>query len=404
MKTTLLSLKAFFTICLLCLVGGVSTSAQNTYTKVTSEDQLVAGGIYVIVNENYKVAMSWQDNNNRRAISIEINNNSITLADADIANAETDKTVYELQLGGETGKWTFYDKINNGYLFAPGTTKKGGKPYNYLKTQKTIDAKSQAKISFDAKGNSSIVFSAQNANTLRFNDNNHSTSTDPEKNQQLFSCYKSGQDPVQLYRKVGTFPLTTAQYGTYYTEDAYIMPEGVTGYTITSEDGKTLKFNKTYAAGAVVPAKTALLLKATEKLTADKVYTYTIVNSTEVAPTDNLLHGSVAEATTSVEGAKAYYKLANDDVDHLGFYYGAENGGEFKNGAHKAYLAVKTETLSQMRGFSFDSMTTGINHVVANAEHAKSTVIYDLNGRRVNSLNAAAKGVYIVNGKKVIVK
>ena len=404
MKTTLLSLKAFFTICLLCLVGGVSASAQNTYTKVTSEDQLVAGGIYVIVNENYKVAMSWQDNNNRKAISIEFNNNSITLADADIANAETDKTVYELQLGGETGKWTFYDKINNGYLFAPGTTKKGGQPYNYLKTQKTVDAKSQAKISFDAKGNSSIVFSAQNANTLRFNDNNHSTSTDPEKNQQLFSCYKSGQDPVQLYRKVGTFPLTTAQYGTYYTEDAFVMPEGVTGYTITSEDGKTLNFNEAYAAGAVVPAKTALLLKATEKLTADKVYTYTIVNSTEVAPTGNLLHGSVAEATTSVEGAKAYYKLANDEVDHLGFYYGAENGGEFKNGAHKAYLAVMTENLSQKRGFSFDSMTTGINHVAANAEHAKTTVIYDLNGRRVNSLNAAAKGVYIVNGKKVIVK
>lgn len=393
MKTTLLSLKAFFTICLLCLVGGVSASAQNTYTKVTSEDQLVAGGIYVIVNEENNVAMSWQDEKNRKPTSINIKNNSFTLADADIANAKTDKTVYELELGGETGKWTFYDKINNGYLFAEGT-KKGTKNNNFLKIQETINAKSQAKISFDAKGNSSIVFSAPNANTVKYN-----SSSTPK----LFSCYASGQKPVQLYRKVGTFTLTNAQYGTYYTEDAFVMPEGVLGYTITSEDGKTLNFNEAYAAGAVVPAKTALLLKATEKLTADKVYTYTIVNSTEVAPTDNLLHGSVAEATTNVEGATAYYKLANP-TEGPGFYYGAENGGAFKNGAHKAYLAVKTEALSQMRGFSFDSMTTGINHVVANAEHAKTTVIYDLNGRRVNSLNAAAKGVYIVNGKKVIVK
>lgn len=392
MKTTLLSLKAFFTICLLCLVGGVSASAQNTYTKVTSEDQLVAGGIYVIVNEKNNVAMSLQTERNRKECSITIKNNSFTLADADIANAETDETVYELQLGGETGKWTFYDKINNGYLFAEGT-KKGTRNNNFLKIQETINAKSQAKISFDAEGNSSIVFSAPNANTLKYN-----------PSAKIFSCYASGQNPIQLYRKVGSFPLTTAQYGTYYTEDAFVMPEGVTGYTITSEDGKTLNFNGNYVAGKTVPAKTALLLKATEKLTADKVYTYTIVNSDEIAPTDNLLHGSVAEATTSVEGAKAYYKLANDEVDHLGFYYGAENGGEFKNGAHKAYLAVKTETLSQKRGFSFDSMTTGINQVVANAEHAKSTVIYDLNGRRVNSLNAAAKGVYIVNGKKVIVK
>lgn len=393
MKTTLLSLKAFFTVCLLCLVGGVSASAQNTYTKVTSEDQLVAGGIYVIVNEENNVAMSWQDEKNRKPTSINIKNNSFTLADADIANAKTDKTVYELELGGETGKWTFYDKINNGYLFAEGT-KKGTKNNNFLKIQETINAKSQAKISFDAKGNSSIVFSAPNANTVKYN-----SSSTPK----LFSCYASGQKPVQLYRKVGTFTLTNAQYGTYYTEDAFVMPEGVLGYTITSEDGKTLNFNEAYAAGAVVPAKTALLLKATEKLTADKVYTYTIVNSTEVAPTDNLLHGSVAEATTNVEGATAYYKLANP-TEGPGFYYGAEDGGAFTNGAHKAYLAVKTKALSQMRGFSFDSMTTGINHVVANAEHAKSTVIYDLNGRRVNSLNAAAKGVYIVNGKKIIVK
>lgn len=210
----------------------------------------------------------------------------------------------------------------------------------------------------------------------------------------------AGDDAVA---STDNFTITTARYGTYYTEDAFVMPEGVTGYTITSADGKTLNFNGNYVAGKTVPAKTALLLKADEKPAANKDFTYTIVNSDEVAPTDNLLHGSVAEATTNVEGAKAYYKLAQGE-DGIGFYYGTEDGGAFKNGAHKAYLAVKTPVLSQMRGFSFDSMTTGINHVVANAEHAKSTVIYDLNGRRVNSLNAAAKGVYIVNGKKVIVK
>lgn len=210
----------------------------------------------------------------------------------------------------------------------------------------------------------------------------------------------AGDDAVA---STDNFTITTARYGTYYTEDAFVMPEGVTGYTITSADGKTLNFNGNYVAGKTVPAKTALLLKADEKPAANKDFTYTIVNSDEVAPTDNLLHGSVAEAMTSVKDATAYYKLAQGE-DGLGFYYGAENGGAFKNGAHKAYLAVMTPFLSQMRGFSFDSMTTGINHVVANAEHAKSTVIYDLNGRRVNSLNAAAKGVYIVNGKKVIVK
>ena len=199
----------------------------------------------------------------------------------------------------------------------------------------------------------------------------------------------------------GSFTITSARYGTYYTEDAFVMPEGVTGYTITDKNGESLTLNADYPANEVVPAKTALLLKATEKPATKQEFTYTIVNSTAAAPADNLLHGSVEATETHVEGATAYYKLAEGD-EGLGFYWANANGTAFTNGANKAYLAIKGN-MSQMRGFSFESMTTGINNVVANTNNSKNAVIYDLNGRRVNSLNAA-KGVYIVNGKKVIVK
>lgn len=209
----------------------------------------------------------------------------------------------------------------------------------------------------------------------------------------------AGDDAVASTDK---FTITPAQYGTYYTEDAFVMPEGVTGYTITDKNGESLSLNAAYPANEVVPAKTALLLKATEKPATNKEFTYTIVNSDKVAPEGNLLHGSVEATKTHVEGATAYYKLAKGE-EGIGFYWANENGGAFINGANKAYLAVTTGSLSQMRGFSFESMTTGINNVVANTNNSKNAVIYDLNGRRVNSLNAA-KGVYIVNGKKVIVK
>lgn len=200
----------------------------------------------------------------------------------------------------------------------------------------------------------------------------------------------------------GFFTITSAQYGTYYTEDAFVMPEGVTGYTITEKNGESLTLNADYPANEVVPAKTALLLKATEKPATNQEFTYTIVNSTAAAPADNLLHGSVEATETHVEGATAYYKLAQDKEEGIGFYWANANGTAFTNGANKAYLAIKGN-MSQMRGFSFESMTTGINNVVANTNNSKNAAIYDLNGRRVNSLNAA-KGVYIVNGKKVIVK
>lgn len=210
-------------------------------------------------------------------------------------------------------------------------------------------------------------------------------------------------DNLELYAvKTGSFTITPARYGTYYTEDAFIMPEGVTGYTITDKNEESLTLNAAYPANEVVPAKTALLLKATETPATNQEFTYTIVNSDEVAPADNLLHGSVEATETHVEGATAYYKLAQDKEEGIGFYWANANGTAFTNGANKAYLAIKGN-MSQMRGFSFESMTTGINNVVANTNNSKNAVIYDLNGRRVNSLNAA-KGVYIVNGKKVIVK
>lgn len=378
MKTTLLSLKAFFTICLLCLVGGVNVMA-DTYTYTFQKGDLEFN--FPLTKSFNKV--TWTINGTTTAYNVDKTNLTKNLG------LQLGKSKNEINLNFSTDqiKGTITSikveaavsgKTNPGNIIV----KVGGKNYG------SAEIKSNPATAYEFTGNLS--------GKIDINFNNGTAKKSAVYVKSITITYSAA--------KTGTFTITPARYGTYYTEDAFVMPEGVTGYTITDKNGESLTLNAVYPANEVVPAKTALVLKATEELTANKEYTYTIVNSTAVAPTDNLLHGSVAEAMTNVKGAKAYYKLANDEVDHLGFYYGAENGAAFTNGAHKAYLAVKTETLSQMRGFSFDSMTTGINHVVANAEHAKSTVIYDLNGRRVNSLNAAAKGVYIVNGKKVIVK
>ena len=386
MSSKLLSL---FTACLLFLVGG-SAWAQDTYTytKVTSEDQLVAGGHYIIVNDIEGVALGQQNTNNRVAIDdITFSNNETTIAKEGIASSSSDSKVFDFVLGGESGAWTFYDTCNNGYLYAASSSK------NYLKVQTTIDDNSKASITLAANGNATIKFLGKNSrNIIKYN-----KSTIPR----LFSCYGGGQQVVQLYVRTTPFTLTTAQYGTYFTTDAFVMPEGVTGYTVTDKDGENLTLNEAYVAGTTVPASTALVLKATEELTESKTFNAVVVNSTEAAPAGNLLHGTVEEAQTNVEGATAYYKLANGDKG-LGFYYGAENGGAFTNGAHKAYLAVKGN-LSQMKGFSFDGMTTGINQA-STAKTNDNANIYDLNGRRIQSLSTAQKGIYIVGGKKVIVK
>lgn len=209
---------------------------------------------------------------------------------------------------------------------------------------------------------------------------------------------------LSTYSGVGSFKITEAGYGTYYSSKAYTMPEGVKGYTITGNEGTSLVMKEAYAAGAVVPAKTALVVEGA----ANKYYTL-VAASTELTPAKNKLHGSDKAEMTYVVGTNVkYYKLSyNNEGNNLGFYWGSENGAAFTNGAHKAYLALDSETLlSQSRGFSLADLahgvTTGINTTVKSA--TQSTFIYDLNGRRINSLNGAAKGVYIMNGQKVLVK
>lgn len=198
--------------------------------------------------------------------------------------------------------------------------------------------------------------------------------------------------------------ITDAQYGTAYYADAFFMPTGATGYIAESNGNGGITLKETYAEGDLVPAKTALVLNAPKGK-----YDICLAESEDVAPATNLLHGTTSEDFTFVEGGTyKYYKLSYDsNGENLGFYYGDDNGTEFINEAHKAFLAIPTTNGASMaKGFALNDMfkggeVTGINNATI---ATKSAVIYDLNGRRINSLSGAAKGIYIMNGQKVLVK
>ncbi len=178
----------------------------------------------------------------------------------------------------------------------------------------------------------------------------------------------------------------------YYSDRALVVPENVAAYTYKVTNGK-LDESYLYNAGETIPAATGVVLKA-----APGEYTFAASQEAGDVDTDNLLKGS-DEATLTTGGA-VYYKLSLNkagDANSVGFYYGAADGAAFTNGAHKAYLALPT--VSGVRAFLFNEGTiTGIQNATAN--NAASQV-YDLQGRRVQS---AQKGLYIINGKKVLVK
>ena len=164
----------------------------------------------------------------------------------------------------------------------------------------------------------------------------------------------------------------------------------------------TENINGTEVVGYYVPSKTGVLVYTTdENLKYYEVENKTVsaleadVNMLQPAPTN----GGVFEATDAYK----YYKLAYDDFDNktgLGFYWGAPEGGKFFVKAGTAYLAVPKVNAAGAKGFTLSGEATGIEGVNANVENAKA--IYNLNGQRVASM--AKPGLYIVNGKKMVVR
>ena len=203
---------------------------------------------------------------------------------------------------------------------------------------------------------------------------------------------------VITYNKIQRdFSISTVGYATYFTNHAFIMPEGVEGGIITAVDGQSLSIDYRYVAGDVVPAQTGLLLRGEQA-----VYRYNTTQTDLVAPAENMLTGLLVDGETTAEGDVLYYKLANDATDGLGFYWGAADGGAFYIAANKAYLAVPKAM--GVRGFSLqDIATTGITNV---AQRPFQKGIFDLHGRCINvtDVNLLKQGVYIVNGKKMIVR
>lgn len=151
--------------------------------------------------------------------------------------------------------------------------------------------------------------------------------------------------------------------------------------------------------GYYVPANTGVLIVGFDATTT---YYFPAEAQTVTLPANQLkpapANGGVFEATADYK----YYKLAYDNYDTqegLGFYWGAPEGGKFFVKAGTAYLAVPAGD-ANAKGFAFNGEATGIEGVNANVENAKA--IYNLNGQRVASM--AKPGLYIVNGKKMVVR
>ena len=198
--------------------------------------------------------------------------------------------------------------------------------------------------------------------------------------------------------------ITEAGYATLYLGFDATIPElqgdncGV--YTITSVGNGYAHME---AVAGTLPANTGVVVKADEGK-----YTFVQSPSTPADIEKGLLKGTLAREQITKEADMEYYILS-DEYEPVGFYI-AGNGAKndyFWNDANKAYLVISKEMAQGSTGFRFNiDGTTGVEEVKTEngtngRSESKVKAVYDLQGRKVEN---PSKGIYIINGKKVIVK
>lgn len=177
--------------------------------------------------------------------------------------------------------------------------------------------------------------------------------------------------------------VTTAAYATHVLADDidFTATSDVKAYAAKVEGDKI-----TLTEVSAAPKGTPLVIAATKD-----VYTLTKAATTPAAVTDNDL---VAGPVTG--DGSSYYVLGKDADGKLGF--GLLASGSTLPGT-KAYIPASKFTSAPSFAY-FDGETTGVSEVRSQKEDVRGEY-FNLNGQRVAQ---PTKGLYIVNGRKVVVK
>lgn len=213
--------------------------------------------------------------------------------------------------------------------------------------------------------------------------------THNEKNDTYSTNQSAGLDYIYIQRTgdaTETVSVSDAGYATYATTNNIEVPESNDVKVMTvkvNEDKSTITLHEVKA-GTVIPAYTGILVKA-----AKGDYNFVVTSDKGETLANNDLKAA-KEAVTS-DGA-TFFALTKMDTK-VGF---ALVANEVVIPAGKAYLMVENGTPAKF--FGLDGEATGINSVkTAKADGA----YYTLEGVKTTK---PVKGLYIHNGKKIVVK
>ena len=214
------------------MAGIEMQGASELFSQISDSDQLAEGLEVIFLDEDVEHAMGAESSNGNYRTAV---TTGFTAHSNSVERTSSDVAVFTLEAGASDGTWSF--KGLDGYLAASTTGN------NYLKTQKDKNGYASWNVLVKNDGTATIQAVNGSRNLLRYN------SSSPR-----FSCYKSGQSAVKLYRKgTGTSfdddPLTAeSEYGAYVSGGRRTYVRGTDQLLRSYEDGK-LKFVILNAAG-----------------------------------------------------------------------------------------------------------------------------------------------------------
>ena len=228
---------------------------------------------------------------------------------------------------------------------------------------------------------------------------------DDQNSDPRLAYWTTGADNGSTFTATQVLPSSLITYNTFesagYTTlyvDYPILVTNAKVYTGQRNDAQT-SVEMILATDNIIPANTGVVL-VKDGTNALQDQTYTISNEPGTVARGDISGTTTAIALTN-ETRNNYrvFGLSNASPQRLGFFRPSSSVASIP--ANKAFYDL---TGSGVQGFvlSFDGMETGIalDQIMQPSPEADKPA-YDLSGRRVNH---AAKGIYIIGGKKVIVK
>ncbi len=179
-------------------VSAADEAKQYTYTLVTTAEELetrAKDSIFLMISSNQPgpaKALSCQSGNLRKTADVTVTaDKTVELpedAQAWTADDKDTEKVFRLKLQPienieNEPRWTFFDPVTNGYLYAPG----GG---DYLRTSSTQLPAAMFSLTFEADGAITAVSDALDVAQIILGYSDFDS---------RFSCYETAEDPIFLY-------------------------------------------------------------------------------------------------------------------------------------------------------------------------------------------------------------